>query len=191
MGYSGGKKKNPSYYSLGDHTETIQIDFDPTKISYEKLLEIFWASHRPTDRPWSRQYMKAIFYQSEEQKRLAEASRDRLADRLKARVFTQILPAGEFYLAEDYHQKYLLRRTPDLLKEYSQLYSDNRELIASTAVARVNGYLGGYGTPANLKAELSNLGLSPAGSEKLLRLVQSRWGGGQEEKASLSGACPR
>ena len=57
VGYAGGTKKNPAYHNLGDHTETIQIDYDPTKISFEKLLETFWDSHNPAQRSWSRQYM--------------------------------------------------------------------------------------------------------------------------------------
>lgn len=66
VGYAGGSKENPTYYSLGDHSETIQIDYDPTQISYGQLLEVFWNSHNPTYEPWSRQYMSIIFYHSED-----------------------------------------------------------------------------------------------------------------------------
>jgi len=90
---------------MGDHTETLQIDFDPSQISYEELLDIFWASHRPTNPPRSRQYMSAILYHSEEQRRAAEASRDRIAAAI-GNVFTRIAPFERFYLAEEYHQKY-------------------------------------------------------------------------------------
>jgi len=65
VGYTGGSTKNPTYHSLGDHTETVQIDYDPTQISFEELLDVFWDSHRPTQRAWSRQYMAAVFFHNE------------------------------------------------------------------------------------------------------------------------------
>ena len=191
MGYSGGTKKNPTYHNLGDHTETIQLDYDPAKISYGQLLEIFWASHRPTEHPWSRQYMKAIFYHNEEQKRAAEESRDRVAATIRGQVMTQILPATEFYLAEDYHQKYTLRRrAPDLIREYLIIYPDLKDLVNSTAVTRVNGYLSGFGAPDVFRAELDRLGLSASGRDKLLALTQLRGAGEKAKPAVPSGACP-
>ena len=72
VGYSGGTKENPTYHDLGDHTETVQIDYDPTRVSYDKLLEIFWKSHNPRYQSRSRQYMIAVFYQDAEQKKRAE-----------------------------------------------------------------------------------------------------------------------
>jgi peptide-methionine (S)-S-oxide reductase len=171
VGYAGGTKKNPTYYSLGDHSETIQIDYDPAKIPYEQLLNIFWSSHHPDTKSWSRQYMAAVFYHNEEQKRLAIKTRDLMAEKLKAKIYTEILPATDFYLAEDYHQKYYLRQVSELIKEYKALYPSTSELIASTAVARVNGCVGGYCTFEQLKSELNGLGLSPAGSKRLSEIV--------------------
>ena len=160
VGYSGGTKRNPTYHDLGDHTETIQLDFDPGQISYKELLAIFWESHSPGSRPWSRQYQAAVFFHDDAQKRLALETRDQTAARLKGEVFTRILPAGEFYLAEDYHQKYFLRRDPVLLQELTRIYPNPRDLAASTAAARLNGYVAGYGNRAGLEAELKRLGLS-------------------------------
>ena len=90
---------------MGDHTETIQIDFDPSVISYGELLDVFWTEHRPTSPPHSRQYMSAILYHSEAQRVAAEASRDRISSAL-GNVYTRIAPFERFYLAEEYHQKY-------------------------------------------------------------------------------------
>jgi peptide-methionine (S)-S-oxide reductase len=171
VGYAGGTTKNPTYYNLGDHTETIQIDYDPAQISYEELLDVFWDSHNPAQRPWSRQYMSIVFYHNDEQKRLAMETRDREAARIQGEIFTEIVPASEFYLAEAYHQKYRLRQVPDLMQEFSVMYPDNEDFVASTAAARVNGYLGGYGTVEALQTELSSFGLSPEGSKKLLDIV--------------------
>ncbi len=171
VGYAGGTADNPTYHNLGDHTETIQIDFDPAQISYAELLELFWASHSPTSRPWSCQYASIIFYHDEEQKRLAEESRDREVARRAAPLYTEITPYVRFFLAEEYHQKYRLRQDQALLAEYEAIYPDPVDLVASTAVARVNGYLGGNGSLAQLRAEIDDLGLSPAGKERLLALV--------------------
>lgn len=174
VGYAGGTKKNPTYHSLGDHTETIQIDFDPEKIPYERLLDIFWASHDPTSKSWSRQYKAVIFYHDEEQKKLAAATRDRLAAKLGTKIHTEILPYEGFYLAEPYHQKYRLRSVRDIMAEYSAMYPLDDDFVNSTAAARVNGYLGGYGSPELVKSEIGELGLSPGASKKILDIVATR-----------------
>ena len=174
VGYAGGTKEAPAYHSLGDHTETIQIDYDPSQISYNDLLDIFWRNHNPSSRAWSKQYMAAVFYHNDEQKKLAEESREREASKRKEVIQTQILPFTAFYRAEDYHQKYQLRRERNLLKEFERIYLADRDFVDSTAAARVNGYLGGYGTSADLKNDLNRLGLSAEGSRYLLRIVESR-----------------
>ena len=122
VGYAGGTKKNPTYHALGDHTETIQMDYDPAVISYEQLLDVFWDSHNAAAPSWSRQYMSIIFYHDDEQKRLAAESRDREAARTKSTIVTEFRPAGEFYRAEGYHQKYSLRSEREILREFTAIY---------------------------------------------------------------------
>lgn len=168
VGYSGGTKPSPTYRSLGDHTETVQIDYDPARITYELLLNVFWESHDPTERSWSKQYRNVIFYHNDEQKRIAEKTRDRIAAQLGRQVRTEIVLASTFYPAEDYHQKFHLQRDPVLTAEYDAIYPDMKDFVNSTAVSRVNGYLGGFGTAAQLKKEIDSLGLSPAGMKRLL-----------------------
>ena len=174
VGYEGGTKPHPTYRNLGDHTETVEVDYDPAQISYQDLLEVFWASHNPAASVWSRQYRNVIFYQNDEQKRLAEESRARVAAKTAGPVQTAILPATGFTLAEDYHQKYYLQQTPRLLQELSQYYPDARDLAGSTAAARLNGYAAGYGSVTQLKEELPGLGLSPATGQQLLTALASR-----------------
>jgi peptide-methionine (S)-S-oxide reductase len=174
VGYSGGKKKNPTYHGLGDHSESIRIDYDPSEISYEKLLEIFWSSHDPTHRAWSTQYKAAIFYHNEDQKRLAMESRDREAAKRHSKIMIEILPATEFYRAEAYHQKHRLRQDRDLMKEFNTMYPSDDDFVNSTAAARVNGYLAGYGTPEALEKELNSLGLSTDANKKLMDIVKNR-----------------
>jgi peptide-methionine (S)-S-oxide reductase len=172
VGYAGGTKRNPSYHNLGDHTETIQIEYDPERISYEKLLDIFWQSHDPESGSPSRQYMTAVFFHNETQQRLAMESKERVAATLKVAIKTQILPYNGFTPAEDYHQKFHLRDEYTLMEEFRHMYPHTVELVASTAAARVNGYLGGYGTMEELKKELESYGLSEAGKTRLLDIVE-------------------
>ncbi len=153
------------------------MDFDPSRISYEQLLAIFWAGHQPGNQPWSRQYLNAIFTHNEAQQRLALASKKQIAAKTKGEVHTQVLPAAEFYLAEDYHQKYYLRRALPLYEEMRRIYPDEQDFVNSTAAARLNGYLAGYGTEANFQAELPELGLSQAG-QALLQEKGGRAAGG-------------
>jgi methionine-S-sulfoxide reductase len=174
VGYAGGAKKNPTYHNLGDHTETLQVDYDPSKISYAQLLELFWEEHDPTSRSWSPQYKAVVFAHDEEQKRLAEESRARIAKKLGKTVHTEVLPYGRFYAAEDYHQKYYLRGHRQILRQFQQYYPQAADLMNSTAAARVNGYIGGHGTAAAYKADIDRLGLSAAAREELEELVRIR-----------------
>ncbi|HIJ77610.1 MAG TPA: peptide-methionine (S)-S-oxide reductase [Deltaproteobacteria bacterium] len=170
-GYTGGKKENPTYRALGDHAESIEIDYDPAVISYGELLEIFWKSHDPGSRPWSRQYMPAIFYHNEEQKKLAVESMKREEARTLRKIYTEISPASKFYRAEDYHQKYYLRQRPELMIELKEIYPSNEDFLNSTAAARLNGYLAVKGPYAALQAEIADL-LPPGESRKLLDIIR-------------------
>jgi methionine-S-sulfoxide reductase len=174
VGYSGGETLFPTYGSMGDHSESIQIDFDPARMSYEKLLEIFWQTHDPTYRAWGRQYMSAIFYHNEEQKKLALSTLAREEKRWNKKIQTEILPFARFYLAEDYHQKYQLRQQRELMAEFTSMYPRPIDFINSTAAARANGYVSGHGTPDDIKTNVENLGLSAAGSKRVLEIA-TRW----------------
>jgi peptide-methionine (S)-S-oxide reductase len=145
-------------------------------LSYDDLLDIFWESHDAASAPWSRQYMSGVFYHTAEQRHLAERSRDRERRRRGTDIHTVIEPAERFYPAEAYHQKYQLRRGRDLLMEFEKMYTDPVGLMNSTAAARVNGYLAGYGNTADVETHGHDLGLSLEGSRKLLRIF--RWKSG-------------
>jgi peptide-methionine (S)-S-oxide reductase len=120
VGYEGGYTPNPTYEEvcsgLTGHAETVRVVFDPAKVSYATLLKVFWESHDPTQgmrqgNDIGTQYRSAVFYHSPEQQAAAEESRaayeKRLAEAGYGPVTTEIVPAGEFYFAEDYHQQYL------------------------------------------------------------------------------------
>jgi peptide-methionine (S)-S-oxide reductase len=173
VGYAGGTQENPSYYRLGDHSETVQIDYDPDRITYRELVDVFWQSHNPCSKPWSRQYMSIVFYHNVEQRKLAEETKEREEALQGKPILTEILPASEFYLAEAYHQKYYLRQELELLREYKTIYPDEIDFVNSTAVARVNSYIGGYGKSAALEEGLDSLGLSQLAAERLRYIVSA------------------
>lgn len=177
MGYSGGAKENPTYYNLGDHSETIQIDFDPSRISYAEMLDIFWELHQPEFPSISNQYKSVIFYHSEEQKRLAMETKEREEEK-RGRIYTEIVPFQEFWLAENYHQKWMLQQMPQLKKEFEEIYPDPADFVNSTAASRANGYAGGDGTLEQFQKEVDSIGLSPEADELLLGIVK-RWGTGK------------
>ncbi|MCB2228174.1 MAG: peptide-methionine (S)-S-oxide reductase MsrA [Desulfarculaceae bacterium] len=126
-GYTGGSLDDPTYEEVSaggtGHAEAIQIVYDPAKISYAKLLEVFWHNIDPTvkDRQFcdvGNQYRTAIFYHDQEQKRLAEESKAKLeAEGKLGKIYTEIVPAGPFYPAEDYHQDYY-QKNPIRYKYY-------------------------------------------------------------------------
>ena len=114
-GYTGGSVANPSYQDVctgrTGHAEAVQVAYDPARVSYDTLLGAFWKIHDPTTPnrqgpDVGTQYRSAIFTNGEEQRRLAEASRDREQRNQREPIVTEIVAGGEFYPAEDYHQRY-------------------------------------------------------------------------------------
>jgi peptide-methionine (S)-S-oxide reductase len=121
VGYAGGTLENPTYEDVctdtTGHAEVVEVDYDPDKVSYEELLDVFWKSHNPTTLnrqgpDIGTQYRSVIFCHTPEQLAAAEASRDKLerSGRHKDRIVTEIEMAPRFYRAEEYHQRYLEKR---------------------------------------------------------------------------------
>jgi peptide-methionine (S)-S-oxide reductase len=171
VGYTGGTQPDPTYRRLGDHTESFQIDYDPTRISYETLLGYFWKEIDPTERPHSRQYMSAVFYADEAQKRLALATGRQAVAGKSGPLLTPVLPLSTFYRAEDYHQKYYLRRYTALMREL--LGYSEREFEDSTVAMWLNACVDGRWKQEDLEAELERLGLSKADRLQMRRIVQA------------------
>ena len=119
VGYMGGDFKNPTYEDVctgkTGHVEVCQVEYDAKIISYEKLLDIFWKMHDPTQHnrqgpDIGTQYRSVIFYHDAQQKKLAEISKEEKQKEISKKIATEIVSAKTFYEAEDYHQKYLLKR---------------------------------------------------------------------------------
>jgi peptide methionine sulfoxide reductase MsrA len=162
---------------MGDHTESVRVEYDPTVISYEALLQHFWEGHDPTEGTNYRQYMAAVFFHDEEQQQRAEASRNALAASVGEKVRTRILPVKAFTDAEDYHQKYHLRQHRELMSEFRRMYPRDADFKHSTAASRVNGYVGGFGSAAALASEIASYGLSEGAQNTLLSRVRRFPGG--------------
>jgi peptide-methionine (S)-S-oxide reductase len=119
VGYTGGSLPTPSYEDVctgkTGHAEAVEVEFDPARLSYEELLETFWQSHDPTTLnrqgpDVGTQYRSAIFFHSPEQQTAAIASKERVQGNTSKPIVTEIIPASEFYRAEEYHQRYLEKR---------------------------------------------------------------------------------
>jgi peptide-methionine (S)-S-oxide reductase len=121
VGYTGGSTANPTYQDVctdrTGHAEAVEVDYDPGQISYDKLLNVFWENHDPTQvnrqgPDHGTQYRTAIFFHSPEQQAEAQASKEKLekSHKFSKPIATQIVPAETFYEAEDYHQQYLEKR---------------------------------------------------------------------------------
>ncbi|KAJ6378944.1 hypothetical protein OIU78_029040 [Salix suchowensis] len=144
VGYCGGSKLNPVYRSLGDHAESVQVEYDPKVISYTQLLEVFWASHDSRQvfgqgPDVGNQYRSVIFTNGTEERRLAGVSKER--EQLKSRssvVVTQIQQLGTFYPAEPEHQKFELKQSPFLRQLMGNL--PEVDLENSSLAAKLNGY---------------------------------------------------
>ena len=174
VGYAGGTSPNPTYHDLGDHTESVQIDFDPEVLSFGRLLEIFWASHDATRQAWSRQYASLIFVHSKTQREEAEESLNRHSGKGNRAVTTEILPFTGFTRAENFHQKFYLRRDFTLMEIFRKLFPEERALVDSTASARVNGFLAGYGDPLAFASETPRWDLPAEAWERLRRIAGGR-----------------
>jgi peptide-methionine (S)-S-oxide reductase len=119
VGYTGWSREQPSYEEVctgrTGHAEAVEVEFDPARVTYDQLLDVFWHEHDPTqlnrqgpDR--GTQYRSAVYFNSPEQEAAAAASRDGVQSRTRKQVVTEITPASEFWPAEEYHQRYLEKR---------------------------------------------------------------------------------
>ena len=185
VGYTGGEKKFPTYHSLGNHTEALQIDFDADVIAFEDVVEFFWKNHNPLRNGISRQYMAAVWYHDESQREIIENTREIVASKFGAKVQTPVLPLEVFYLAEGYHQKYRLQQQSSLMKQFARMYSDAAGFVDSTAAARLNGFLYGYGSRELFDRETDGYGI-PA--DELLQAISLRESSDTSETCS-NGHC--
>ena len=164
VGYAGGRKPRPSYYAMGDHTECLEIDYDSKVVGLEELLQVYLRLPHVHSRTHSRQYRNVIFYRHQDEKDLARA----LMAREQAK-YVDLEPFHNFTAAEDYHQKYYLQDC-EVMEDYASWFPDFNDFNDSTAVARANAYVAGYGKASQVREDLPKLGLTAKGQQRLVRL---------------------
>jgi peptide-methionine (S)-S-oxide reductase len=171
VGYAGGTTTAPTYHSLADHAEAIDLVFDKEVITFEQLLDLFWSRRTPTRAP-SSQYRSALFCHDEAQLAIARASAEKQRTQLGHAIHTELTVGKYFYSAEDYHQKWRLRRHASLLRDLQRNYETEAALLASTAAAKLNAYVAGNGTAEQLDRDMDRLGLSDSGRRQLASLAR-------------------
>ncbi|TVY07130.1 peptide-methionine (S)-S-oxide reductase MsrA [Paenibacillus cremeus] len=178
VGYAGGTTPAPTYRMLGDHTETVELDFDPGLVSLEAILGLFWDHHHPPNinEYKGRQYLSLVLYRDElQQSIIFKVIEDRRREG-KGRTETEIASFKGFYIAEERHQKYYLKRYPDAVRKLGPLYPTPEDLTNATLAARLNGLAKGF---TNLTFVIQDIQKWPIDEDEratLIRLVQGiRW----------------
>ncbi|OYR47642.1 peptide-methionine (S)-S-oxide reductase [Halorubrum sp. Hd13] len=143
VGYAGGTKLDPTYRSLGDHTEVVQVEFDPDAVAYRDLLNRVFTSHNPQHQTKKTQYQSIVLAETDDQRAVLDeflATRGLTADG----IGTRIEQLSRFYPAEDYHQKYKLRSVSSLTDAFEAAGYGGDELRESPLAATLNGYAAGH-----------------------------------------------
>ncbi len=169
---------NPTYRNMGDHTESIEIDFDADIITYEELLNIFWKNHNPLRDTFykDRQYMSLLLFHNDDQKKQAQRVKSEWEQLLNGEIQTEMVAHSAFYLAEDYHQKYYLKRYPKAVEKVINIFESHHDFVNSTIAARLNGFVAGHGKLVSLKEEIALWGLNPEDSKTLVELINNlKW----------------
>jgi len=175
VGYAGGTTASPTYRNIGNHSESIQIVFDPEVISYEALIRIFWESHNPVGTAYSQQYRSIVFFHNEEQEAIALATRDALSQELGAEVKTDVRAYENLTPAEAYHQKYYLQSRRDIFDAVKALYPSFDGFVDSTTAARINGYVAGHGTQEQFEEDMALISLPEPVENQLRQRAEAYW----------------
>ncbi|WP_417899744.1 peptide-methionine (S)-S-oxide reductase MsrA [Bacillus sp. CSS-39] len=177
VGYAGGTTPDPTYRQMADHTECLEIDFDPEVIGFEDIVQHFWSSHNPNRGNYKgRQYLSILLFHDAEQKEMIERVKDSLEKSMEDKIETEIASYRGFTLAEERHQKYYLKRYPKAMDRLMSYYGTHEQLVNATLVARLNSFVKGYGTLADLKEEMAGWNLSGEARGELVELIDGiRW----------------
>ncbi len=141
-------------------------------ISFERLLEIFWGGIDPTKQSRDRQYASIVFYHNDYQRREFEEYSQRLGALLGTKIAAETVQFKRFYPAEDYHQKYYLQRSRELMKALKEVYPNPADLLRSTAASRLNAYRAGFMTADRLRAELVKIGEIKPHIDRIMEAVR-------------------
>ncbi|AZN41868.1 peptide-methionine (S)-S-oxide reductase [Paenibacillus albus] len=174
VGYAGGTLDQPTYRQLGDHTETVEMDYDTRILSLENVLDIFWSNHNPVNINdyKGRQYQSLILYRDQNQLDVIQKVMKKREEQGKGKPDTELASFNRFYPAEDRHQKYYLKRYPSAIEELSKLFPSPQELTNATLAARLNGLAKGYTNLRTILDEIHTWPISEDEKGNLHQLIQ-------------------
>lgn len=178
VGYAGGTKPQPTYREMGDHSETLQVDYDPARISFRQIIAAFWDNHKPGNINGykGRQYQSLLFYADEEQEEDIKLVLREMQESGRALPDTEIVPFTQFHLAEERHQKYYLKRYPHAIETLMPLFASHEEFNDSTIAARLNGLAKGYTSMERIKGDIATWKMKPEERDRLIQLISGiRW----------------
>jgi peptide-methionine (S)-S-oxide reductase len=147
VGYAGGTKPDPSYETIGDHTEVVQLEYDPKHLSFSELLDLAFAEHDPYQQSGNRQYQPIIFTETAAQREQLRSSLDEREFR-RERINTRLEELDRFHVAEDYHQKFNLRGKRWITDAFAEADYDDEAIRESPAAAKLNAHAAGHDVSA-------------------------------------------
>jgi len=174
VGYAGGTAPEPTYGRIGDHIETVRIAFDPSRLAYTDLLDVFWDVCDPTRAAFKRQYQTALFPRKNAQETAVRESVEAARAAAGTEIAVEVIADATFTRAEDYHQKYKLRHESVVTEALRRMYASDAEFLDAPAAALANGIVGGYRDPARLDDDVRTLALSGDAAAALRRVVERR-----------------
>lgn len=177
-GYAGGTLPDPTYRHMGDHSETVELEYDPEILSYEEILLVFWDNHNPVNINGykGRQYQSMLLYRTLQQKNAIDRVLNERRELGKDEPATEVHPFTAFYPAEEKHQKYYLKRNPDAIDKLLTLYPSIQAMDQSTLAARLNGLAKGFTNRSRTLEEVKGWRMPETERERIMALVKDiRW----------------
>ncbi len=178
VGFAGGTTDNPNTRQTGDHTEMVEIEFDPEIISLESILNVFWSSHNPVNinNYRDRLYQSLILFRDPAQQHVIQEVMKSREEQGNGRPDTEVAPYAGFYPAEDRNQKFYLRRFPDAMDKLKALFATENELMGSTLAARLNGLAKGHTNLEKIIDEIRTWPISSEEQEAVIQLIKGiKW----------------
>jgi peptide-methionine (S)-S-oxide reductase len=162
---------------MGDHTECLEIDFNPHVISFIEIVRHFWDSHNPNRGTYKgRQYLSIFLYREEEQEKVLEEIKQSMEASTNSLIQTEVAPFHTFTIAEDRHQKYYLKRFKKATETLKNYFHSEEAFVESTLTARLNAFVKGYGKLATLKEEIHTWKLDEKEKQIVIKLLSDlRW----------------
>lgn len=177
-GYAGGTLADPTYRQMGDHSESVELEYNPEILSYEQILRVFWDHHNPLNINGykGRQYQSMLLYRSSGQKEAIDRVLEERRESGRGEPATEVHPLTTFHPAEEKHQKYYLKRHPDAVAKLLTLYPSRADMDESMLAARLNGLAKGFINRSRLLEEVEEWPLPQVEQTRIAAVLKEiRW----------------